>query len=310
MRSLSTLSALLLCVAPSAGDAQEPVRPRVVVVKTISLEPFEVALGELVRSLEPDMDVRVLSLAPDEPESLETLRSQAADVIVPIGTQATGWVAAGTEATPIVFSMVLDPVSGGLMPSLGKPGGRITGAVLDIPIATQFRTMRKLLNVERVAVLFNPERSGHIVEAGRREARRLGIELVPLEINSRSEFRAALQRVDASFDALWSVPDTFVFSRRLAQEILLHTIRERIPLIGFSEQHVRAGALYSLVSSYREHGQQTARLVRQVLEGKSPGELALMRPRQLEVVFNTRTAENLRVRLTRSSYQLGLRPAR
>ena len=75
------------------------------------------------------------------------------------------------------------------------------------------------------------------------------------------------------------------------------TIRKRVPIMGLSEQYVRAGALFALVSSYTENGRQAAERLRMVAQGKDPGKIPVGRPERLEVVFNARTAENLNVRL-------------
>ena len=109
--------------------------------------------------------------------------------------------------------MVLNPVSSGLVSSMRRPGGRVTGASLDIPPQLHFRALREIVKAERVAVLFNPEKTGPVVREAKAAARREGIELVPIPVSGPAELDRALERVDDSFDALWSVADVSVLSR-------------------------------------------------------------------------------------------------
>jgi putative ABC transport system substrate-binding protein len=308
MRGILRLIAVVLATGLLPGAAAAA-RPRVVVVSTLAIEPFEVARDALIAELEGEMDLVSIQVEPGNPASAARLLELRPDVIVPIGTQAARWAADATEDVPIVFAMVLDPVSGGLVQTFERPGGRITGAALDISFETQFRAVQEILQARRVAVLYNPERSGAIVEKARRQAREFNVQLVPIPVDSRASFEQALQSVDGSFDALWSIPDTMVFSPKFAERILLYTIRNRIPLVGLSEQHVRAGALYSLATSFEENGRQAAELVRRVATGEPAAQVALETPRTVEIVFNRRTAENLRVRLPQEGFAR-LRPVR
>jgi putative ABC transport system substrate-binding protein len=298
------LAAVLLPAAGSAGT-----RPRVVVVYTLAIEPFEVARSALVEELSDEMNVVELQVDPRDPRASSRLVDLQPQVIVPLGTQATRWAAEAIENVPIVFAMVLDPISGGLVESFQRPGGRITGAALDISLETQFRSLRELLQASRVAVLYNPERSAAIIDSARHQARAFDIELVAIPVDSPAGFEQALRRVDRSFDALWSIPDPMVFSPRLAERILLYSIRSRIPLVGLSEQHVRAGALYSLTVPFTENARQAAELVRRVATGEPAAHIPLQTPETLEIVFNRRTAENLRVPLPQSGF-VRLRPVR
>ena len=300
---------LLLSVPLLHGIAEAQQRARVVVVKTLLLGPFEKAEGALVRELQQDMDVWVVPVVPGNPHEARRIAALYPDVIVTIGTQATAWVSQAIETTPIVFSMVLDPISGGFVKSFERPGGRATGAALDVPVSTQFRVMQDVLHMRRVAVLFNPETSGSTVRSALAAAKQLGVELVPIPVSDRTWFESALKEVDSSYDALWSVPDPVVFSNALSQRLLLHSIRRRIPLMGLSEQHVQAGALFALVTSHEENGRQAAERVRRVIAGEKPSQIPVGIPEKLEIVFNPRTAERLSINIPQTS-MARLRPVR
>jgi len=279
---------------------------RVLIVKTLALPPFDAAESAIQREL-AGLDVRSVSVDPSDAGAAARIAALAPDVVVPVGSQAASW-AAEHVAAPIVFSMVLDPVSHRLVDSIERPG-RMTGAALDVPLEVQFAALREVLGAKRVAVLYNPAASGPAVEAARGVAQRAGVVLVPIAVRDLSEFDAALAQVDRSFDALWTVPDAVVLSRRLAQQILLHTIRHQVPLMGLSEQHVKAGALLALVTSHEENGEQVAVRVRRVLAGEVAGRIAVAVPHRLEVVFNARTLDSVNAEL-RPSKAFRTRPVR
>jgi putative ABC transport system substrate-binding protein len=310
MRWLHLTLALLVVAVPLGAEPQAPARPRVVVVKTILISPFEEAEASLVRSLQNDMDVYVVPVVPGNPREGSRIAALQPDVVVSIGSQATEWVAqALPSGLPIVFSMVLDPLSGGFVGSLERPGGRITGAALDIPIETQFQTLKEVLAAGRVGVLFNPQTSSATIEAARKIAPRFGVELVPIAVEDRTRFDEALDQIDGSLDAVWAVPDSLVLSKPFSQRLLLHTIRKGIPLMGVSEQHVQAGALFALVTSHEENGRQAADRVRRIVSGELPAAIPVAMPKTLEIVFNARTAESLGVRVSQNSVAR-VRPSR
>lgn len=301
--ALQITAALLLAPIPplGVGDASAQERARIVVLQASDLQPFRDALRSLRDALGRSVDVVVLDLDPTVPDAPEELAEHAPDVIVTLGSEATDWAKRHTRDVPVVFAMVLNPVSRGLVQSMRRPGGRVTGASLDIPADRHFRTLRTLLGARRVAVLYNPKLSGPIVQEALLAARRLDVELVPIEVATTAGLEAALDRVDGSFDALWSIADPTVFGRGTTKRVLLHTIERRIPFMGLSEQYVRAGALIALSVSYEENGRLAAKLVERVLAGESPDAIPIATPIDVEITYNPRTAERL---------HLDLRPVR
>ena len=293
------LALLGLAAVMSPGHAEE--RPRVIALMTRSAGPYGSALDGLREGLAPHAELDVQKIDPEDVRDAERIRMLAPELLVTVGSQATSWAIDQTERVPIVFLMVLNPVSSGLVPSMKKPGGRVTGASLDIPPAVQFRVLRELLGVERVAVLFNRQETGQVVDFAQRVAERGGIELVPIPVMQPKDLSDALRQVDDSFDALWSVADRTVIAHGAGEKILLHTLRERIPFMGISEFYVRAGALLALATSYEENGRQAAELALRILRGESPRGLAVSVPSDIEVVFNPLTAERLELTLSSTS---------
>ena len=301
---LPALTLIGLVALASPGHAEE--RARVIAIQTNTADPYGAAFDGLAQVVGPRADLRVVKLDPRDPREAERIRALKPDVIVPIGSQATSWSLAYTEQVPIVFVMVLNPVSSGLVESMRSPGPRITGASLDIPPSIQLRTLKQLVNAQRIAVLFNRELTGKVVSEARRAAQQEGLDLIPIHVSSPKELNRALEQVDGTFDALWSVADRTVLAHGAGERIVMHTIRERIPFMGLSETYVRAGALLALAISYKENGRQGGALVLRILEGESVAKIPVSVPDKLEVVFNPLTARRLKLKLS-STANLKLR---
>jgi putative ABC transport system substrate-binding protein len=288
---------LLIALVPRAALAEPERSARIVVLQSNAAEPYAIAVEEIRRQLEPSGELHLEWVGAEEEADAGRIRALEPDVLVSVGSRATAWALAHTERVPVVFSMVLNPVASGLAQGMKTPGGRLTGAALDVPPDLQFRTLRRLVRARRVAVLYNPERTGVLVREAVTAARREGVELVPIEVSYPRHLKRGLARVDRSFDALWSVADPTILARGLVEHVLLHTLDRRIPFMGLSEQYVRAGALLALSTSYAGNGRQAAGLVQRILDGEDPASLPILTPAEIEVVFNPRTAERLELEL-------------
>jgi putative ABC transport system substrate-binding protein len=294
IRLLAIAVAMLL-----GGQVRADDRPRVVALRTTDAAPYQIAIDALRARLGETVDFHVEQVEPGDEAEHERIAALEPAAIVSIGTRATLWARDTTLEIPIVFAMVLNPVSGGLIESMQRPGGRITGAALDVPPQRQLETLHEIVGAQRIGVLYNPSETGLLVGEAREAARQAGLELVPIEVHDPTELGESLARLDGSVEALWSVADRTVLSRGMVEQVLLYTLDHQIPFMGLSAQYVRAGALLALRTSYEENGAQAAELVMQVLSGAPAGSLPVTVPTEIEVVFNPRTAERLEVDLTR-----------
>jgi putative ABC transport system substrate-binding protein len=270
----------------------------VLVLASGSALPYQEARESLERNLPEGLLVRQLAVKLDaSDQQADQVRALGARVIVTLGSQTTAWALEHTEDTPIVFAVVLHPVESGFVRSFERPGGRVTGAALDIPSGVQLRALRDLLGARKVGVLFNPAETGTLIEAAHAAARRAGVELIGVPVSRPNALQSALDTLRGEVDALWSVPDRTVLGRGAAEQLLLFTLKNKIPFMGISEQYVRAGALLGMATSYAENGRQAAARVRQVLGGKPPAAIPVARPESVEVVFNPHIANRLNRRI-------------
>jgi putative ABC transport system substrate-binding protein len=273
---------LLGALLPSAAAAAAT---DVLILESSTARPYQAARESLLQALPKDLRVDQLSLDSEDPaKDAERVRAFGARVFVTLGTQATTWALSYTRVTPIVFAMVLHPVQSNLVRSFHAPGDRITGAALDISPEVQLRTLRDILGVRRVGVLYDPAETETLVEAARKAARRSGTELVTVPVSEPGKLEEALGKLNGRVEALWSVPDRTVFGRGAVEKVLLYTL-------------LRAGALLALTVSYTENGRQAAEQVQAILAGEQAASLPVVRPQSIEVVFNAHIAHRLKRRV-------------
>ncbi|MFQ5696834.1 MAG: ABC transporter substrate-binding protein [Myxococcota bacterium] len=288
------LLALAVLIAPLIGATRVEPKARVVAIRTARAEPYQVALDALRKELGDSVELRVEDVDRNDPSAGARIEALRAKVLVPLGTQATIWARDHTRDIPILFAMVLNPVSGGLIDSMGSPGGRISGASLDVSPRDQFEILKTLLGARRIGVLYNPDETGVVVRDAANAARLAGVELHPIEVHDPRELDRALERLH-HLDALWSVADRTVLSPSAVERILLYTLDRQLPFMGLSIRYVRAGALLAVQPRYDENGRQAAALVRRVLAGASVASLPISVPRDTRVVYNPRTAKRISV---------------
>jgi putative tryptophan/tyrosine transport system substrate-binding protein len=286
--------AAVLCTAAAEAAAS---RPTVAILKSSNLPPFEMAteaLTESLRKTAPQPEILTFDLEGDvvkAPTVLAAMYAAAPRVIVTVGSLATSAALADPSPIPVVFSMVLYPKASGFE---GSEGRGVTGVALDIPLAAQFASLRRLLPAARkVGVLYHPGETGSIVTAAVAAAAQHGLTLVTREVDEPGAAVAALGGLMEEVDAVWTIADAHVFTPQTTPALILAALRRRIPLIGLSTAHVRSGALAALFCDYRDVGLQTGELVQRVLGGERADGMPVVSPHRLDLALNHRTAELL-----------------
>ena len=215
------------------------------------------------------------------------LRASNADIVLAVGIKAA--LAAKLEIVdiPIIYCMVLDPEKNGL----NAPN--MVGIMLEVPIDRQFKEMRSVLpGLKRLGVLYDPEKTGNLVEDARRVGKVFGVELIARQVHSEKEVPAALRGLIPQIDALWLIPDSTVLTEESISFLLTTALDSNVPVIGFSSELVRSGALVGLSVNYEDVGRQAALLTRKIFSAqiKAP---ATFPPEKLRLALNLKTAKFL-----------------
>ncbi|MGB8749882.1 MAG: ABC transporter substrate-binding protein [Pseudolabrys sp.] len=199
---------------------------------------------------------------------------------------------------PIVFGTAGDPVRLGLVTSLSRPGGNITGMSnqsADLP-GKRLELLRGVApSLRRVAVLANVGARIGVLEMGevRDAGRKLGLEVVPLEVQRTEDIAPALASVKGNVDALYVVTDPLLNTSRVAINTL--AIADRLPTMHGEKAYVEAGGLMSYGSNYPDLFRRAAEQVDKILRGAKPGDIPVEQPTKFDLAINLTTAKALGV---------------
>jgi putative ABC transport system substrate-binding protein len=172
---------------------------------------------------------------------------------------------------------------------ISKDEIRVRGVSLDIPAQTQLRRMMSVLpKVRRVGVLYDPKKSAAAVSEMKQAAADLGLEAVNQEVDAQSSLPEATALIVSRIDLLWAPVDSTVFNSRSAQFVLTQMLLHKVPVMGFSENMVKAGALLAPRVNYEAIGRQTAELLRDALRPGGPSREPVLAPQDFQIVVNGR----------------------
>jgi len=302
-----TLALGCLGVAPLAPEAQPPThvhRIGVLLETTPGRDPYVGPFLEGMRTLgyvEGQHFVLEYRGAEGQYERLSDLAAELVrlkvEVIVTYGTPPSVAAKHATTTIPIVMMSVGDPVGSGLVASLARPGGNVTGLATLSPelIGKQLEFLKDLLpTVSRVAILWNPTNPNHalLVQEADRAAQELGVQLYRVEARGPDAFDSAFAAmIRAHAGALLAVPDALFFQHRsrLAELAATH----RLPMMFNSRPFVEAGGLLCYGPSFPDIGRRAAAYVDKILKGTKPGELPVEQPTKFELIINLKTAQAL-----------------
>jgi putative ABC transport system substrate-binding protein len=292
---------------PAAARAQQPVMPVVGYLDTglpglmaSFVAAFRKGLGETgyVEGQNVTIEYRWAS------DRLDRLPALAADlvlrrvsVLVASGGPSAQAARAATATIPIVFQMGPDPVKLGLVASMNRPGGNVTGInnVTAGLSAKRLGLLHELVpSALTIAVLINP--AGVNFEATTRDlqeaARSLGLHLIFLNVSSENDFEPAFANLVQRGAGALLLPDSTIFNSRREQLVAL-AARHAVPTIYTFPEFAAAGGLISYATSLTEAYRQAGVYAARILKGEKAGDLPVMQPTKFELVINLKTAKAL-----------------
>src|SRR5262245_15196040 len=199
-----------------------------------------------------------------------------------------------TEVIPIVFAQGGDPVGGGAVASLARPGGNVTGlSTQSTDIAgKRLELLREVLpRLRRLAVIGNVGFPQAVLEMDEVQAvaRALGIEVAPLGIRRTEDIAPAFEALKPPADALYASGDALVNTNRT--RILTFSLGARLPTIFNDRVFVQAGGLMSYGPNRSDRFRRAAEFVDKILRGTKPGDIPVEQPSRFELVINLTTAK-------------------
>jgi len=303
--SVVALTALVLCVTLCA-EAQQPTMPKIgwLAVRPASaafaIESFQREFSKLgyvdgknivfeYRYAEGKLD-RLPALA-DELVRLKV------NVIIAPNTPAAVAAKNATKTIPIVFIDVTDPIATGLVDSLPRPGGNVTGftTIGAVLAGKRLELLKETIpKLFRVAVLWNPKDSSSVQawKESQLPARELGLQLHSMEVSSADKYEAAFKEATkaGSGALVWMASPLGSANQRLTVDL---AEKYRLPAIYARRAVVENGGLMSYGVNLEEAFRRTAVFVDKILKGTRPADIPVEQPTKFEFVINLKTAKQI-----------------
>ncbi len=317
---VALVASLGACFLLGAADAQAPPSRRIgVLLNAFSPEEpapqaFRQGLRDAGYSVGGDVGGDVViewRAAHGDRSRLPTLAAdlvqRKVDVIVVDSTPGAQAAKNATSTIPIVLALVVDPVGSGLVASLQRPGGNVTGLSMMTPelAGKRLQLLKEAIpSLARVGVLRNPDFAFHtqVVKDLRAAAPSLSIELSFADARTPEQFGPALSVVSrARAEALYVIEDSLFLKNRTT--LLKLASQARLP-VTYGERHfAEDGGLLSYGPNFGDLFYRSAGYVNKILKGAKPRDLPIEQPTKFELVVNSRTARALGLTIPQSMLQ-------
>ena len=228
------------------------------------------------------------------------------DLIFAISTPSSQAVAQAIKGSdiPLIFGAVTDPVAAGLVESIEKPGGNITGTSDRWPVDAQFDLLLKLVSrVKNIGLVYNPgeTNSEANIKVVERVCQQRSLELIKVPVASTNEVQAAAQSLIRRCDAFYVPADNTVITAMEA--VVKVSEQNKIPLLPGVSSNVEQGGFGTLGPDYYDIGVQSARLADQVLKGNKAGTIPVSVAERYEYFFNKRSADATGVNIPKELFE-------
>jgi putative ABC transport system substrate-binding protein len=218
------------------------------------------------------------------------------DVIVTSATPPSVAIKQATSVIPIVFASAGDPVGAGLVASLARPGGNVTGLALQSTELTgkRLELLREVLpGLRRLALLGNPDNPSEALEMHQLKAtaRTLTLEVITLDVKRPEDIVPAFEALRGRAEALYVISNPLTTTHQVQINAL--ALAARMPTMHHTRDYIETGGLMSYGPNFRDNFRRAAGLVDKILRGTKPADIPVEQPTKFDLVFNLTTAKAL-----------------
>lgn len=222
-------------------------------------------------------------------ELTTVIREHRPALIFAVGGASVKSVLSVSKNIPVVATMVLKR-------SDLTRNANVTGVSLAYPLSVQFQWLKRFLpGRSKLALLFNPQQNETTAETAKIRAKQAGLEITAIPVETPKQLPYALEQLAKNVDALFTIPDDLVLSANTAQAVLLASFRNRVPMVGLSDNWVKSGALYALSWDYEDLGRQCAGQAVKLLNGAPVSAIEPELPRKVMYSINIKIANHMNV---------------
>lgn len=258
----------------------------ILVVQSVRIPPYEDALNGFLSVSSQGIKRLVLSEL-KTPNLAKDIKKSRPLLILAIGRDALLSVKE-IKAIPIVYLMVLDHQS------ILSGEENIRGVNMNISQERQLHIISKALpDIKKLGLVYDPAKTGHIVERTQKVAAKMGINIIANEVHRHRDVPASIKDMKGKVDSLWMIPDTTVITPETVEFLLLFSIENKIPILTFSEKYVELGALISISVNPFDMGSRAGEMANIMLSEKQYGDKMETYVREETISINLKIARKL-----------------
>jgi putative ABC transport system substrate-binding protein len=286
---------ILLVLVPTTPQAGS-----IAVIKSTNLPAFDKVLKSFLSSASDqglDLDILEFNLKAKMKNGkgiAEKIQKSPPLLVLAMGPLAAQMAKEKLADLPVLYCMVSNPRRYGLS------GDNIAGISLDVPGEIQFALYKTIVpTLKTVGVIYDPLKSGQLVEEAKGAAAKLGLKLLTVSVNSHKKVPGALRGMLGKIDALWMLPDDTVLTTDSFRFLLVTSFENKLPFLAISDIFVKVGALATIAPDPEELGRQISRLVGEIQSGTLDlGRIDILPPSDSNLVINVKTAQKIGLELT------------
>jgi putative ABC transport system substrate-binding protein len=276
---------VIFCYRPSQAGQE------ILVVQSIRIKPYEEAL----KGFKSVCHSRIQRLVVSELEGADVVRKIneiRPAMILAVGVDALSMVKP-IEDIPVVYLMVPNPQS------ILSGEKNITGVSMNIPQEKQLTALLDALpGTHTIGLLYDPNRTGHLVKRAQDFAAKIGVRLIAKEIHNPKEAPTLIFDMKDKIDVFWMLPDITVITPETVECLLLLSLENKIPLFTFSAKYVQMGAFMSMDIDAFDMGRQAGEMAAAIRAGKDAKDLHQVYARKAVVSTNLMIAKKLGIHLS------------
>ena len=290
MRVLCPLRLAIVAVAVSVIPLYVNAAGDIAVIRSRDLEPYNQAFAGFSEACSSHINQYTLG---GNRASQQRMAQEIAEtkprLVLAIGLVAAKLAKEDLKDIRTLYIMVSNPKKHDLV------GNNIAGITLNIPVDTQFKAYKTLVpGLRTIGVVYDANNSGELIREANAVAKKLGVELVAVSVQSQKEVPEALRGMLGKVDAVWMVPDETVVTTDSFKYFLLTTLENGVPFFAASDIFVEAGALAALTPDYTDVGRQGCQLAMGFTDGQvTLAEAGARPPRKVNLSLNLKTARKI-----------------
>lgn len=283
----------MLCgvVFPPVATAEKPF---IAILCDHNKDPYKqlalAFIAEITKS-DPTIESEIFHLehsGNDQAKSIK-ISSRKPLLVLAIGSRAFTFATHQFPKSPLIVTMVVE------RPTVDKSIS-CTGVLLTTPPSIHLQWLKRFLpDVRKIGLLYGPQKNSSWLKEARETVPSTEYEIFAEAINKPNDIPKALKKIVRQSETLLSLPNSEIYSRKTAKQILLTTFKNRIPFVGPSRAWVKAGALYALEWDFSDIGRQCADIARDILNGTPTHQIAFKDPVTFGYSLNLKTARHMKL---------------